>query len=99
MFRIAILASLHCFLAFPGVKTHPRRSIMTLHALSSLGEATDRKLDQLAETSREKFDMMMRKNLRDLSRDTKEWLKRNPGKTLLGTLATGFLVGWLIRKK
>ncbi len=71
---------------------------MTLHALSSLGEATDRKLDRLAETSREKFDMM-RKNLRDLSRDTKEWLKRNPGKTLVGTLATGFLVGWLIRKK
>jgi len=72
---------------------------MTLHALSSLGEATDRKLDRLAETSREKFDMMMRKNLRDLSRDTKEWLKHNPGKTLVGTLATGFLVGWLIRKK
>ncbi len=71
---------------------------MTLHALSALGEATDRKLDRLAETSREKFDMM-RKNLRDLSRDTKEWLKRNPGKTLVGTLATGFLVGWLIRKK
>ena len=71
---------------------------MTLHALSSLGEAADHKLDRLAETSREKFDMM-RKNLRHLSRDTKEWLKRNPGKTLVGTLATGFLVGWLIRKK
>ena len=72
---------------------------MAQHVLASLGEAADRKLDRLAETSHEKLEMIKKKSLGDLSRDTKEWLKRNQVKTLAGALATGFLVGWLIRRK
>lgn len=72
---------------------------MAQHVLSSLGEAADRKLERIAEISHEKLERIKSRSLGDLSRDTKEWLKHNPGKTFVGALATGILVGWFLRRR
>jgi ElaB/YqjD/DUF883 family membrane-anchored ribosome-binding protein len=72
---------------------------MTQHVLTSLGEAADRKLEHLADTSREKLENLKKKSMGELSSDTREWLKQNPGKTLLGALATGIVVGLLFRRR
>ena len=69
------------------------------HMFSSLGETADRKLHELADTSREALEKIKRKNIGDLYRDTKGWVQRNPGKTLVGVAATGVLVGWLLRRR
>jgi ElaB/YqjD/DUF883 family membrane-anchored ribosome-binding protein len=72
---------------------------MAQHVFSSLGEAADRKLHALADTSREKLEEIKRKNLGDLYRDTKGWVRHNPGKTLVGVLTTGILVGVLLARR
>jgi DNA phosphorothioation-dependent restriction protein DptG len=72
---------------------------MTQQVFSSLGEAAYRKLHELANTSRQKLEEIKKKNLEDLYRDTKRWVSHNPGKTLMGALATGFLIGWLFRRR
>jgi len=72
---------------------------MAQQVFSSLGETADRKLNELADTSRQKLEEIKKKNLEDLYGDTKGWMVSNPGKTLLGAAATGFLVGWLLRRR
>jgi ElaB/YqjD/DUF883 family membrane-anchored ribosome-binding protein len=72
---------------------------MAQHVFSSLGEAADRKLHALADTSREKLEEIKRKNLGDLYRDTKGWVRHNPGKTLVGAVTTGVLIGWFLRRR
>ncbi len=72
---------------------------MAVHTLSELGESADRKLDKLADTSREALEKIKKKNIEDLYRDTKEWVQNNPGKILLGAVASGVLVGWLLRRR
>ena len=72
---------------------------MTVHAFSSLGETTDRKLNQLVDTSHEKFEILKKKSVGDLYRDAKEWMQQNPGKTLAGAAVTGVVVGWFLRRR
>ena len=72
---------------------------MAVHTLSELGESADRKLDKLADTSREALERIKKKNIEDLYRDTKGWVQNNPGKTLVGAMASGVLVGWLLGRR
>jgi ElaB/YqjD/DUF883 family membrane-anchored ribosome-binding protein len=72
---------------------------MAQHVFSSLGETADRKLHALADTSREKFEEIKKKNLGDLYRDTKGWVRHNPVKTLVGAVTTGVLIGWFLRRR
>ena len=44
-------------------------------------------------------DELKKKNIEDLYRDTSGWVRTNPGKTLMGALATGFVLGWLLRRR
>jgi ElaB/YqjD/DUF883 family membrane-anchored ribosome-binding protein len=73
--------------------------IMSSEVFSSLGQTADRKLHELADTSRQKLEDMKRKNLEELYSDTRGWMSSNPGKTLMGAAATGFLIGWLLRRR
>ena len=72
---------------------------MAQHILTSLGEAADRGIERIAESSHEKLEMIKKKSLGELSSDTKEWIKHNPGKSLVGALATGLLFGFLFRRR
>jgi ElaB/YqjD/DUF883 family membrane-anchored ribosome-binding protein len=72
---------------------------MAQQVFSSLGEAADRKLNELADTSRQRLEDLKKKNLEDLYSETKGWVRQNPGKTLMGAAATGFLLGWLFRRR
>ena len=65
---------------------------------SSMGAAADRKLNEIADSSREKFNQLKSRSLEDIYGDTKGWLKSNPGKVLVGALATAVLVGYFIRR-
>jgi len=71
---------------------------MAQHSLSSLGATADRKLHELAVSSREKIDKIKKSSLQDLYQDTKGWVRRNPGKTMVGVMATGVLLGWFLRR-
>ena len=66
---------------------------------SSLGESADRKLHELADNSKQKLEEIKKKNLEELYDETKGWVRQNPGKTLMGAAATGFLLGWLFRRR
>jgi hypothetical protein len=72
---------------------------MAQHVFSSLGEAADRKLYALADTSREKLEEIKKKNLGDLYRDTKAWVRHNPGKTFVGVITAGILIGLSLRRR
>ncbi len=72
---------------------------MAQQVFSSLGETADRKLHELADTSRQKLEEIKKKDLEELYRDTKGWVSHNPGKTLMGAAATGFLLGWFFRRR
>jgi ElaB/YqjD/DUF883 family membrane-anchored ribosome-binding protein len=73
--------------------------IMAQQVFSSLGETADRKLHELADSSRQKLEEIKKKNLEDLYSETKGWMSNNPGKTLMGAAATGFLLGVLFRRR
>ena len=68
-------------------------------ALSSLGSAAKEKARELAAASREKIDEIKKKSLEDLYNDTKTYIRENPGKTLLGALAAGFILGRFLRRR
>jgi ElaB/YqjD/DUF883 family membrane-anchored ribosome-binding protein len=72
---------------------------MTPDVLTSVGDAAARKARELAEVSREKLDEIKKKSLEDLYHDSKEWVKANPGKTLVAALAAGYLLGRLLRRR
>jgi ElaB/YqjD/DUF883 family membrane-anchored ribosome-binding protein len=72
---------------------------MSQHMFTSLGETADRKLHELADNSRQKFESIKTKSLEGLYSETKGWVRSNPGKTLVGATATGLLLGWLCRRR
>lgn len=71
---------------------------MVQHMFASLGETADRKLNELADTSRQKLDTLKKTSLEGLYSETKSWVRTNPGKTLMGAAATGFVIGLLSRR-
>ena len=70
---------------------------MTQDGAASVGDAAARKVREFAEASREKLDEMKKKSLEELLHDGKEWMKANPGKTLVGALAAGYILVRLLR--
>jgi ElaB/YqjD/DUF883 family membrane-anchored ribosome-binding protein len=72
---------------------------MAQDVFASVGDAASRKAREVADASREKFDEIKKKSLEDLYLDTKEWVKANPGKTLIGALAAGYILGRLLRRR
>jgi uncharacterized protein YaiE (UPF0345 family) len=66
---------------------------------ASVGDAATRKIREFAEASREKLDDIKKKSLEELLHDSKEWMKANPGKTLVGALAAGYILGRLLRRR
>ena len=72
---------------------------MTQDGATSVGDAAARKVREFAEASREKLDEMKKKSLEELLQDGKEWMKANPGKTLVGALAAGYILGRLLRRR
>jgi len=72
---------------------------MAQDVLTSVGDAAARKARECAEASREKLDEIKKKSLEDLYEDGVAWVKANPGKTLLGALAAGYLLGRLLRRR
>ncbi len=68
-------------------------------ALSSLGTAAREKAKELAAVSKAKIDEVKKKSLEELYNDTKTYIRENPGKTLLGALAAGFILGRLFRRR
>ena len=72
---------------------------MTQDGSASVGDVAARKVREFAEASREKLDEIKKKSLEELLHDTKEWMKANPGKTLVGALAAGYILGRLLRRR
>ena len=71
---------------------------MAQQVFSSMGAAADRKLNQMADSSREKLNQFKSKSLEDIYGDTKGWLKNNSGKVLVGALTTAALVGYFLHR-
>jgi ElaB/YqjD/DUF883 family membrane-anchored ribosome-binding protein len=67
--------------------------------LTSVGGAAREKARELADLSRAKLEEIKKKSLEELFDDTKKYIRENPGKTLLGALAAGFLLGRLLRRR
>ena len=72
---------------------------MTQDVFTSVGDAAARKAREFAETSRDRLDEIKKKSIEELYQDSKEWMKANPGKTLVGALAVGYLLGRLLRRR
>lgn len=72
---------------------------MVQNVMASLGENADRKINEVSEASRQRINELKKKNFEDLYRDTTGWCRSNPGKTLIGALATGFLLGMILRRR
>jgi len=72
---------------------------MAQDVLTSVGDAAARKAREFAEASREKLDEIKKKSLEDLYEEGLAWAKANPGKTLLGALAAGYILGRLLRRR
>jgi len=62
-------------------------------------DAATRKVQEAADRGREKWDEVKKRSLEDVFGDTREWIRMNPGKTLLGALAAGWLLGRLLRRR
>ena len=67
--------------------------------LSSVGSAAKEKAKEILDASRVKLDEIKKKSLEDLYNDTKTYIRENPGKTLVGALAAGFLLGRFLRRR
>ena len=72
---------------------------MDSEKFSSAGEAAGRKAREFAEASREKFEEIKGKTVEELIDESLQWMKKNPGKTLLSGLAVGYLLGSVLRRR
>jgi ElaB/YqjD/DUF883 family membrane-anchored ribosome-binding protein len=58
-----------------------------------------RHVEEFVEGIREQAGSLRRKSIDDIWKDSKQFAKDNPGKTILASLAVGVLVGSLIRRR
>jgi len=72
---------------------------MEKDAFSTAGEAAGRKAREFADASREKFEEIKGKTIEELLAESLEWMKKNPGKTLLSGLTVGYLLGSMLRRR
>ena len=66
---------------------------------TTLGEVAGAKVREAVDLSREQLDGLKKKSLEEIYRDGQEWIRKNPGKSVLGGLALGFLLGRLFRRR
>jgi ElaB/YqjD/DUF883 family membrane-anchored ribosome-binding protein len=66
---------------------------------STIEGAAGEKLREIVDASRDKLEALKRKSLEDVYRDARAYIRENPGKTLLGALAAGFLLGKILRRR
>lgn len=66
---------------------------------SEVADAAGRKVQEVADMSREKWDSVKKRSLEEVVTDTRDWIRANPGKTLIGALAAGYLLGRLLRRR
>jgi len=67
--------------------------------VASLGSVVKDKAESLLDTSRQTLDNLKKKSLEDLYQDAKGFVRHNPGKSLVGGLAVGFLLGTIFRRR
>lgn len=66
---------------------------------ATLEGAAGEKLREIVDSSREKLDALKNKSLEEIYRDARAYIRENPGKTLLGALTAGFLLGKILRRR
>jgi ElaB/YqjD/DUF883 family membrane-anchored ribosome-binding protein len=66
---------------------------------STIEGAAGEKLRDIMDSSREKIGALKNKSLEEIYRDARAYVRENPGKTLLGALAAGFLLGKILRRR
>lgn len=71
----------------------------TRATLSSFGADAAEKVKEVVAASREKMEILKKKNLEELYTDAKTFVRENPGKSLVGGLIAGFLLGRLLRRR
>jgi len=67
--------------------------------VQDVADAATRKVQEVADRSREKWDEVKKRSLEDVFADSREWVRMNPGKTLIGALAAGWLIGRILRRR
>jgi len=65
---------------------------------SSMGEAADRKMNDLADASRQKFDRFKSKSLEEVLSDCGAWMRSNTGRMVIGAIATALLASIFLRR-
>jgi ElaB/YqjD/DUF883 family membrane-anchored ribosome-binding protein len=66
---------------------------------STIESAAEEKIREFVDSSREQIDALKKKSLEDVYRDARAYIRENPGKTLLGALVAGFLLGKILRRR
>ena len=83
-------------------KPHTEEHVSALEhgreALSAAGHVAGEQMKTVATVSREKFNEIKKKSVEDLYQDAKTYVRENPGKSLLGGIAAGFLLGLFFRR-
>ena len=67
--------------------------------VGTLGEAAGARIREVVDASKVNFEELKKKSLEEIYRDSREWIRKNPGKSLLGGLAVGFLLGRILRRR
>jgi ElaB/YqjD/DUF883 family membrane-anchored ribosome-binding protein len=75
-----------------GSRSHVGRS-------ASLGNAAGEKIQEILDSSHETLETLKKKSFEDLYQEARTFVRENPGKTLLGALAAGFLLGSILRRR
>ena len=66
---------------------------------TTLGEVAGAKVREAVDLSRGHLEELKKKSLEEIMQDGREWIRKNPGKSVLGGLALGFLLGRLFRRR
>jgi ElaB/YqjD/DUF883 family membrane-anchored ribosome-binding protein len=80
-----------------------RKSVMEQMAVdplrAELSSTARRKVEELTAGVKEQASKLKTKSLDDLWKGTVEVIKENPGKTILVSVAMGFVIGTLLRRR
>ncbi len=67
--------------------------------VSGLGDAAGARIREAVDASKESFEELKKKSLEEIYNDSRDWIRKNPGKSVLGGLAVGFLLGRIFRRR
>ena len=78
----------------PRTPFEPRKDFV-----GGLGEAAGARIREVVDASKEGFEELKKKSLEEIYQDSREWIRKNPGKSVLSGLAVGFLLGRIFRRR